>query len=60
MPAFELTVDEKRVLLEILERSHHNLRLEIVNTDNREFRRELKQREILMQELIARLKTATS
>jgi len=58
MPAIELTAEERRVLLEILERSHHNLRLEIVNTDHREFRRELKQREILMQELIARLKAA--
>ncbi len=29
----------------MLERQHYNLRIEIVNTDNRELRRELKQRE---------------
>jgi len=56
MPAVEVTAEEQKVLLETLERCHYNLRVEIVNTDNREFRRELKQREIVMREILARLK----
>lgn len=57
MPAFEMTTDEHEALLEILERYYPDLRREIVNTDDREFRRALKQREAFMKELIDRLKT---
>ena len=35
----------------------HPLRIEIVNTDDREFRRSLKEREAFMKELIERLKS---
>jgi hypothetical protein len=56
MPALELTSEEQKILLEILERANYNLRVEIANTDQREFRRELKQREVVMETLIDRLK----
>jgi TRAP-type C4-dicarboxylate transport system substrate-binding protein len=56
MPALELKPEEQKILLEILERADYNLRVEIANTDQREFRRELKQREVVMETLIDRLK----
>lgn len=56
MDVFELTLGEQEVLLQVLERCHYNLRVEIVNTDNREFRRELKQREAVIKDLMDRLK----
>lgn len=58
MPTFELNSEEQKLLLEVLERADYNLRVEIVNTDKREFRRELKQRELLMEEIIERVKKA--
>jgi hypothetical protein len=60
MSRLELTVQEEKRLLEILERYHPDLRREIVNTDDREFRRSLKQQEACMQSLIDRLKAFTS
>jgi len=60
MPALELTVEEHEALLEILERYYPDLRREIVNTDDREFRRALKHRETIMKVIIERLKTPTS
>lgn len=60
MAKLELTGEEQEILLQILERQHYNIRVEIVNTDNREFRRELKQRESVMKGLIDRLKTTSS
>lgn len=56
MPRLNLTADEEAKLLEILERYYPMLRIEIVNTDDREFRRSLKEREAFMKELIDRLK----
>ncbi len=44
--------------MEILEGSHYRLRVEIANTDDREFRRHLKQREVIMKVLIDRLKSS--
>lgn len=58
MTALSLTPEEREVLQQVLERFHYNLRVEIVNTDNREFRRELKKREVVLQDLIDRLKAA--
>jgi hypothetical protein len=60
MPTYELTVEEQKTLLEILERYHPDLRMEIANTDDREFRRHLKQREAVMAALIDRLKKSQS
>jgi hypothetical protein len=60
MPTVELTSEEKNILLETLERADHNLRVEIVNTDKREFRRELKQREAVMETLLNRLRSTVN
>ena len=56
MLAMELTDEEARILLEILERYFPDLRREVVNTDDREFRRSLKVREQYMRQFIERLK----
>ncbi|MDD5170371.1 MAG: hypothetical protein PHN75_16265 [Syntrophales bacterium] len=56
MSSFELTQEEGRELLEVLERYYPALRIEIANTDDRAFRRALKQREVFMKEMIDRLK----
>lgn len=56
MSRLELTREEEKQLLEILERYYPSLRIEVANTDDREFRRALKQREALMKDLITRLK----
>jgi hypothetical protein len=58
MSILELTREEERHLLEILERYYPSLRIEVVNTDDREFRRALKQRETFMKDLITRLQAA--
>ncbi len=58
MAALTLSPEEREILLHVLERCHYNLRVEIVNTDNREFRRELKKQEVVLQDLIDRLKAA--
>jgi len=56
MITLELTDEEQESLREFLERYYHDLRIEIANTDDREFRRHLKQKEVLMRALIDRLK----
>ena len=56
MAKLELTPDEEKELLAILERYIYDLRVEIVNTDDREFRRFLRKREEFMSGLIDRLK----
>jgi hypothetical protein len=56
MSNLELTPDEQTELLAILERYRHDLRIEIVNTDDREFRRFLRKREEFIFDLINRLK----
>lgn len=56
MSKLNLTPEEELKLLEILERYHLALRIEIIHSDDREFRRSLKEREAFMKELIERLK----
>ena len=56
MLAMELTQEEARILLEILERYFPELRREVVNTDDREFRRSLKVTEQYMKQFIEKLK----
>ena len=51
-----LTQEEENELLLILERYLPDIQMEIANTDSKEFRRELKEREVFMNDLIARLK----
>ncbi len=58
MSKLELPREEEKQLLEILERYYPSLRIEVVNTDDREFRRSLKQREAFMKDLIGRLKAS--
>ncbi|HVO66070.1 MAG TPA: hypothetical protein VMT12_06260 [Syntrophales bacterium] len=56
MSKLELAPDEEKELLAILERYIYDLRVEIVNTDDREFRKFLRKREEFMRGLIERLK----
>jgi hypothetical protein len=56
MITLELTDEEREAMRDFLERYYHDLRIEIANTDDREFRRSLKQREAVMKALIDRLK----
>ncbi|HOI74980.1 MAG TPA: hypothetical protein PLO63_12625 [Syntrophales bacterium] len=58
MTNVELTPEEAKLLLEVLERYYPSLRIEVVNTDDREFRRALKAREAFMKDMITRLKAA--
>jgi rRNA-processing protein FCF1 len=60
MSTLELTPDEGKVLLEFLERYLSNLRIEIVNTDDREFRRDLRRREEIIRVIFGRLKEKVS
>lgn len=56
MATLELTSEEVKELLEIMERQYLSIRIEIANTDDREFRRSLKLREAFMKSVIDRLK----
>lgn len=56
MDKLHLEPQEEGELLMILERYLPDLRSEIANTDRKEFRRDLKEREVFMAELIHRLK----
>jgi rRNA-processing protein FCF1 len=60
MSTLELTPDEGKTLLEFLERYLSNLRIEIVNTDDREFRRDLRRREEIIRAIFGRLKEKES
>jgi hypothetical protein len=57
MSKLNLTPEEEQELLAILERYILDLRIEIVHTDNRDFRRALKEREAFAKTLIERLKS---
>ena len=56
MSKLNLTPEEEQKLLEVLERYHPALQIEIINTDDREFRRSLKEREVFMKGLIEKLR----
>ena len=56
MDRLHLTEHEEGELLTILERYLPDLEIEIANTDRKEFRKDLKEREVLMKEFINRLK----
>ena len=56
MSGLELTREEEGALLEVFERYYPALRIEIANTDDRAFRRALKEREAFMKNIIDRLK----
>jgi hypothetical protein len=56
MEKLHLTSQEEDELLLILERYLPDLESEIANTDSKEFRKQLKDLEVFMKDLIARLK----
>jgi hypothetical protein len=56
MITLELTTKEQETLRAFLERYDYDLRSEIANTDDREFRSNLKEEEVIMKSLIDRLK----
>jgi hypothetical protein len=59
MGKLDLSSDEERELLFFIERYLHDLRVEIANTDDREFRRALKNKEVVIRNLLDRLKVMT-
>jgi GrpB-like predicted nucleotidyltransferase (UPF0157 family) len=56
MGKLELTSEEEEELLSFIERYYHDLRVEIANTDDREFRRTLKQKEAVIRNILDRMK----
>lgn len=52
----EMTPEEAQILLEILEVYLSDLRMEIADTDQMDFREGLKRREVFLKELIQKLK----
>ncbi|HET6489475.1 MAG TPA: hypothetical protein VFG28_06900 [Syntrophales bacterium] len=59
MGTLELTPEEEKELLSFIERYYHDLRVEIANTDDREFRRSLKHKEVIIRTILERLKVTT-
>jgi hypothetical protein len=57
MSKLNLTPAEEQMLLELLERYEPALEMEIINTDDRELRKFLKEREDFMKDLLKRLKS---
>jgi hypothetical protein len=53
-----LNTEEQNLLLSIIDRRHQELLNEIVHTDNREFKRELRKDERLLDLLLSRLRGA--
>jgi hypothetical protein len=56
MSRINLTPADEEELLQILERYLPDLEIEMADTDSKEFHRELKAREVIMKDLIKRLK----
>jgi hypothetical protein len=56
MGNLELTSEEEKELFSFIERYYHDLRVEIANTDDREFRRSLKHKEAVIRNILDRMK----
>jgi hypothetical protein len=56
MGPINLTHEEQQLLIEILERAIPDLRDEIRHTDNRDYRKSLKEREKRIEDLLGKLK----
>jgi hypothetical protein len=56
MATLELTSEEEKELLAFIERYYHDLRVEIANTDDKEFRRSLKHKEAIIRTILDRMK----
>jgi len=57
MISLEMTKNEAGVVQSVIERYLYHLQVEIIHTDNRDFRNALKEREQFLKEIIDRLKT---
>ena len=55
MNRIELTDEERQLLAQVIERRERDLEVEILHTDNAEFRKMLKQRLSLLHTLMAKL-----
>ena len=55
MVQFKITEEERELLIEILENDISDLRMEIADTDRREYREMLKNREVLMKKIQQKL-----
>ncbi len=55
-----LNDEERQTLIEILNETLPNLRAEVYRTENYDYREELKQRETIIKQLIARLSPAAA
>jgi hypothetical protein len=53
-----LNTEEQKLLLSIIDRRHQELLTEIVHTDNREFKQELRKDEKLLDSLLSRVRAA--
>jgi hypothetical protein len=56
MLQLDLNDEERRILLEILESDHSDLRMEIADTDSMDFREMLKRRKAVLAKAIGALK----
>ncbi len=56
MATLELTAEEEKELRSFIERYYHDLRVEIANTDDREFRRSLKHKEAVIRAILDRMR----
>jgi hypothetical protein len=57
MVSLEMNDEEVKLLLNVLERYHSHLEVEVKRTDRREFRDALKEREKKLTDLIGKVKT---
>ena len=55
MPELSLTDQEQALLLELLDGTYRDLKMEISNTDTSTFKDQLKEREHLLENLIAKV-----
>jgi hypothetical protein len=53
-----LNTEEQKLLLSIIDRRHQELLTEIVHTDNREFKQELRKDEKLLDSLLSHVRAA--
>ena len=57
MVSLEMNDEEVKLLLNVLERYHSHLEVEVKRTDRREFREALKEREKKLSDLVGKVKT---
>ena len=57
MVNIELSREEAKILITVIERYLYHLQVEIIHTDKREFRDALKKRENFLEDIIDRFKT---